>query len=292
MKIVIDAGNGMSGNILPQLLRRLPQIKASPLFFDIDMTFPNHEANPLNEETLKDLKKTVLKNKAALGVAYDGDADRVGFVDEQGQTVRADFVFAALIPALFTQYPKSKILYDLRCSKIVAEEAARLGGKSAMTHVGHAFVKKQLRQEKAIAAAELSSHFYFKDFFGVECSDLVLLYLLLEISRQNKPLSKIILPLQKYYQSGEINFEVKDKDGVISDLLKQYKKQASAFSDLDGIRMDFEAFECNSRHSHRDWWWFSIRASNTEPLLRLNAEAGNKKLLDEKVEELKKIIEK
>jgi len=282
MKIAIDAGNGMAGNILPQLLRRLPQIKAVPLFFDIDMTFPNHEANPLKEETLKDLKKSVLKNQAALGVAYDGDADRIGFVDEKGQSVRADLAFAALFPALLDQYPKSKILYDLRCSKIVPEEAARLGGKSGMTRVGHAFIKKQLQKEKAIAAAELSSHFYFKDFFDVECSDLVLLYLLLEISRQNKPLSKIIAPLQKYYQSGEINFEVKNKDGVISELLKKYKKQALSFTDLDGIRFEFK--------NGREFWWFSVRASNTEHLLRLNMEANNKQLLKEKLSEISKLI--
>lgn len=292
-RIVIDAGNGMAGGILPKILKRLPQIKTIPLFFKVDMTFPNHEANPLKEETLDALKKKVLENKADLGVAYDGDADRVGFVDEKGETVRADFVFAALAPALLAQYPKSKLLYDLRCSKIIPEEIERLGGKSAMTRVGHAFIKKQLREEKAVAAAELSSHFYFKNFFGVECADLVLLYLLSEISRQNKPLSRIVAPFKKYCQSGEINFEVKDKEKMLADLKNKYLPVASNFTHIDGIRFEFKEGcpSTNPRQSLCNWWWFSVRVSNTEPLLRLNLEASNKKLLSAKLDEVREILE-
>ncbi|MFH1193825.1 MAG: phosphomannomutase/phosphoglucomutase [bacterium] len=291
IKIVIDAGNGMAGAIVSKILTRLPQIKAEKLFFGVDMSFPNHEANPINEATLATLKKTVIKNKAALGVAYDGDADRIGFVDEKGNAVRSDFIFSAILPQILKhenmktkkhENKKTIILYDLRCSKIVPETIMSLGGKPQMTRVGHAFIKKQLRAAKAAAAAELSSHFYFKDFYGVECSDLVMLYLLLEIGETKKPLSEIVKPFARYFQSGEINFEVKDKNAKISALLKKYKKSATGFSDIDGIRMEFK--------DSADWWWLNVRPSNTEPLLRLNMEANNKQLLSEKLKELTEIL--
>lgn len=302
MKVVVDTANGMAGITVPKLLARLPQIKTTELFFDIDMSFPNHEANPLKEGTLSALKKSVLKNKATLGIAYDGDADRIGFIDEKGKAIHADFIFAAILPELFNhkniktlkhKNKKTTFLYDLRCSKIVPETIASLGGKSAMTRVGHAFIKKDMARHKAIAAAELSSHYYFKNFYGVECSDLVLLYLLTEISRQNKPLSEIIKPFQKYYQSGEINFEVRDKDKIIAELVKKYKKSASGFSEIDGVRMEFTEGSPSTSSGHQAknaWWWMSVRSSNTEPLLRLNMEASNKVILEKKLFELKKII--
>lgn len=283
MKIVIDAGNGTAGITVEKLLKRLPQIKAQKLFFDIDMSFPNHEANPMKEKTLDSLKKAVLKNHAGLGVAYDGDADRIGFIDERGNAIRADFIYAAILPGILAKFPKSAALYDLRCSKIVPEEIKRLGGKPKMTRVGHAFIKKQLRKENALAAGELSAHYYFKNFYGVDCSDLVLLYLLVEISRQNKPLGKIIKPFQKYFHSGEINFEIKNKNAVIAAILKKYKRLASDFTDIDGVRIEFS--------DRRGWWWLSVRPSNTEPLLRLNIEASNEPLLKEKMSELKQMIE-
>lgn len=284
LKIAIDTGNGMEGVIMPELLARLPQITAEKIFFEIDMSFPNHEANPLKEDTLKTLKDKVKETESHIGIAYDGDADRVGFVDEGGKMVRSDIIFAVILPMLFEKYPKSKILYDLRCSKILQEEAERLGGNSQMTRVGHAFIKAQIKKTDAAAAAELSSHFYFKEFFGVECADLMLLYLLLLISQKNKPLSKIIQPLQKYFHSGEINFEIEDKDAKIKLLKENYKKEAKNITEIDGLRMDFKEVS--------GWWWFSIRASNTEPLLRLNLEASNKGLMEIKKKEISKIIEK
>ncbi len=281
MKIVIDAGNGVAGITVKKLLKKLPQIKTEKLFFDIDMSFPNHEANPMKEENLSALKIAVKKEKAALGVAYDGDADRVGFVDENGNSVRADFIFAAILPELIKQ--KNTALYDLRSSKIVAEIIKQLGGKPRMTRVGHAFIKKDMTKYKAVAASELSAHYYFRDFFGAECSDLVMLYLLKVLS-EGKPLSQIIAPLQKYFQSGEINFEVSDKDAVMAEILKKYKPAAKNFTDIDGVRLEFQ--------DGSNWFWFSVRASNTEPLLRLNIEASNKALLEQKTAELTKIIKK
>ncbi|MFA5134036.1 MAG: phosphomannomutase/phosphoglucomutase [Patescibacteria group bacterium] len=282
LKIVIDAGNGMAGGILPKLLKKIPQIKATPLFFKVDMSFPNHEANPLKEETLEKLKETVVKTKADLGIAYDGDADRIGFVDEKGNFIRADFIFSAILPQIFKKHPKTTILYDLRSSKIIAEEVKKMGGKSKMTRVGHAFIKKELRKSDAAAAAEISSHFYFKDFYGVECSDLTMLSLLLQMSETGKNASELIKPFEKYFQSGEINFEVSDKEKILSKLLKKYKPLAKKVSVLDGIRMDFK--------DAPNFWWFNVRASNTEPLLRLNAEASNKNLLEKKLSELKTIL--
>ncbi|MBU4421369.1 phosphomannomutase/phosphoglucomutase, partial [Patescibacteria group bacterium] len=165
------------------------------------------------------------------------------------------------------------------------EEIERLGGKPLMTRVGHAFIKKQLSDSKGAGAAELSSHFYFKDFYGVECSDLMFLYLLLIVSGENKPLSQIIAPFKKYLQSGEINFQVKNKNKKIAEIKKRYEKKTKHFTDIDGIRMEFE-------EDSGLWWWFSVRASNTEPLLRLNIETNNGKLLEEKLAEVKRIIEK
>jgi phosphomannomutase len=282
MNVVFDTGNGTAGITVSKILTRLPQIKTKKLFFDIDMSFPNHEANPIKEENILALRKEVLKNKASLGVAYDGDADRIVFLDEKGNQIGADMIYAAILPVLMKKNPKSAVLYDLRCSKIIPETISALGGKPRMTRVGHAFIKKDLAKYKALGAAELSAHYYFRDFYGVDCSDLVLLYFLSEISRQNKPASQIIAPFQRYFQSGEINFEVRDKDAILATILKKYKKSASAFTDIDGIRLEFKI--------NGGFWWFSIRASNTEPLLRLNAEASNKRLLEEKTDELRLII--
>jgi phosphomannomutase len=238
----------------------------------------------MKEENLTALQAAVKKEKAALGVAYDGDADRVGFVDENGNPVRADFVFAAILPELLARHPGAAALYDLRSSKIVPEIIKNLGSKPKMTRVGHAFIKKDMAKFKASAASELSAHYYFKDFFGAECSDLVMLYMLKILSDSGQTLSQIIAPLQKYFQSGEINFEVRDKEAAISRILKKYRGDAKNFTDMDGVRLEFSSGD--------DWWWFSVRASNTEPLLRLNVEARNSKLLAQKTTELTKIIKK
>jgi len=284
LKIVIDTGNGMEGTVLPDLLKNLLQLDVTKLFFDVDMSFPNHEANPLKEETLESLKKEVVRQNANLGVAYDGDADRIGFVDEKGETVRADYILTLLLENLYKKYPGSITLYDLRCSKIVPETIKKLEGTPKMTRVGHAFIKKNLREYNAIAAGELSSHFYFKDFYGVECGELVMLYILQLLSEKKAPFSQIVSPFKKYYQSGEINFEVEDKESKIKELKEKYSDNATDISELDGIRIEF--------NNEDEFWWFNVRASNTEPLLRLNLEASNEKLLQEKLEELSSFIKK
>ncbi|MFA6272645.1 MAG: phosphomannomutase/phosphoglucomutase [Patescibacteria group bacterium] len=283
VKIVIDAGNGTAGITAEKLLAKLPQLKSKNIFFEIDMSFPNHEANPIKPENMTALRAEVISAQADFGAAYDGDADRIGFVDEKGQQVGADLIYAAILPQIISRKTKSTALYDLRCSKIVPETITALGGTPRMTRVGHAFIKKDIAKYHAVAAAELSAHYYFQKFYGADCADLTLLYLLAEINRQKKPLSQIIAPFKKYFQSGEINFEVKNKDAAIAAILKKYKKSATKFTDIDGIRLEFK--------DGADFWWLSVRASNTEPLLRLNMEASNQKLLNEKLQELQKMLE-
>jgi phosphomannomutase len=276
--IVIDAGNGMAGHVLPRVLKSYPAIKAESLYFDLDGSFPNHEANPIKVETLKDLQDKVRRSGAAFGVAYDGDADRVGIVDENGAVVEAHYVLALLAREFLRQRPGSTVLYDVRSSRVVAETIEEAGGRPLMTRVGHAFIKKTLRETGAVMAGEYSSHFYFKDFYGVECSDLVLLLIAKILTAEKKPLSALIAPFRRYAHSGEINFQVEDKAGVIRSVEESFVKTANSVWREDGIRLDF------------DDWWFSLRSSNTEPLLRLVVEGRTPDLMQEKRQELEQLI--
>ena len=279
LKVVIDTANAVGAIPLPEFFKTIP-CKIIPLYFDLDGSFPNHEANPLKEETLVDLKKKVLEEGADIGVAIDGDADRIGFVDEKGQTVRADLVLTLIAKKLLEEKPSELILYDVRSSRIVKEEVERAGGRAEMCRVGHALIKKQMWDNGALLGGEFSSHFYYRDFYNVESGDLTMLKLLEIISLSGKSFSEIVAPLLKYYHSGEINFEVSDKAGKMKELEEKYGATASEISHLDGIRLDFPD------------WWFNVRSSNTEPLLRLNLEAKTKELMEEKKKELIEIIGK
>jgi len=277
LKIVVDTANGMGGLTMPKVFERL-NCELAPLYFDLDGTFPNHEANPLKEKNLADLKKKVLEIKADLGVSIDGDADRIGFVDEKGETIPGDFMTALIAKELLKKNPGEIVLYDLRSSNIVPEIIKENGGKPKMSVVGHALIKKMMKETKSLFAGELSSHFYYRNFYDVESSDLTLLLVLSLLSRENKKMSEIIQPMKKYFQSGEINSEVEDKERVMKKLEEIYKDKAKNISHIDGIRIDL------------DGWWFNVRPSNTEPLLRLNLEAENKKLMEENRDEVLKII--
>lgn len=266
LAIVIDAGNGMAGAVLPELCARLHHT-VTPLFWELDGTFPNHEANPLKEETLEVLKQTVLKRRAALGVAYDGDADRVGFVDETGQVVPADLLAALLVPELLRRHPTSAVVMDVRCSRVFDEEIRAASGRSVLSRVGHAFMKRVLKEEQACFGAELSAHYYFSDFYGVECSDLVLLLLIDVLTRTQKPLSELIKPLRRYSQSGELNFRVSDTGVAMQAVREHFASQVEKIIEIDGLRME-----------HTDWW-ISVRSSNTEPLLRLNVEGQTEAIM-------------
>ena len=274
MTVVIDAGNGMGGKDMGLVLGELP-LKAVKMFFKPDGSFPNHEANPLKEENLLDLKERVIRENADFGIALDGDADRVFFIDENGETVASDFITCLIAKDFLKNNPKEKFLYDLRSSWIVKEEVERLGGKAIMSRVGHSFIKEQMRKEKAIFAGELSGHFYFRDNFYTDSAVIAALKMIQLISEKDMKLSELVKPLNKYFASGEINSEVEDKEGKMKELASKYKGKISW---LDGVRIDF------------DDWWFNVRASNTEPLLRLNLEAKTKDLMVEKRDEVLGVI--
>lgn len=277
LKVVLDAGNGMGKVTFVKLLEQLP-VTVDYLYLEPDGTFPNHEANPLKVETLEALQKRVVETGADFGFALDGDADRVGLVDEKGQVVDASFVGALVGLEVLRSNPDSKLYYDLRSSMIVPEVWQAAGGTVEMCEVGHALIKKKLKDKGGIFASELSLHLYFHDMYDVESTDLSLLLIMQMLSRENKPLSELVAPLKKYSHSGEINFEIHDKDRVLKILEEKYAASAAEVSRLDGLWMRF------------DWGWFSVRASNTEPVLRLNTEARGKDMLSLKLEELKKII--
>lgn len=274
-KVVIDAGNGMGGRDIELVIDELP-LKVTKMYFEPDGSFPNHEANPLKEENLADLKKRVLKEKADFGIALDGDADRVFFIDETGETVASDMITCLIAEEILGKNPGEPVLYDLRSSWIVKEIIEKNKGKAHMCRVGHAFIKEHMRKEKAIFAGELSGHFYFRDNFYTDSGVIAALKVIQIISEKGKKLSELVNPLRKYFASGEINSEVQDKEGKMKELAEKYKD--GKISWLDGVRIDFKE------------WWFNVRASNTEPLLRLNLEAKTKEMMEKKRDEVLRLI--
>lgn len=277
-KLAVDNGNGMGGVILPRLLKLIPGWHSS-LYMEPDGTFPNHEANPLKEETLSELKKLIKEKKSDLGVAFDGDADRIGFVDENGLVVPGDLLIAVLAPRILEEHPGVPILYDVRSSWAVKEAITEAGGKPLMCPVGHALVKKMLRETDAAFGGEVSMHYYYKDFYnGMESSDLTLLILLGILTDEKKTLSELLAPHKKYFHSGEINFTVSDPSASIAAVEKKYGQRVKEIIRIDGVRMEF------------DDWWFSVRASNTEPLLRLNLEAKREQKMLEMKEEISALL--
>jgi phosphomannomutase len=275
LSVVIDAGNGMAGKMLPTILAELP-IRVTDLYFKLDGTFPNHEPNPLKAENLRDLQKTVLEKGADLGVAFDGDADRVVFVDEEGQAVSGDLVTALLAGHLLQMHQKSSVVYDLRSSRVVQEEIRKYGGTPVRERVGHSFMKGTMRQRNAVLGGELSGHFYWRENFYADSGVITMINVLNILSRERRHMSELLKPLKRYSKIEETNFEVEDKAGKIAEL-------AAAFKDgrqdtLDGLSVDY------------DDWWFNVRPSNTEPVLRLNLEAKTPALMEEKKAAVSKII--
>lgn len=283
--VAIDAGNGMNGYILPEFVKHLPSLTIHPLYWDLDGSFPNHEANPLNLETLNAVQNLVKEKKCAFGVAFDGDGDRIGFIDEEGTPIPGDILTALFGQELLRERGSGRVLYDLRSSWSVPETIEKGGGEAGMCRVGHAHIKRQMRAEQAIFAGELSMHFYFADLWFAESSDYALLLMLKLLAREQKPLSQLWKPLQKYFHSGEINFHVKDQKTILKSLEDYYAKQATGISTLDGLRYEFR----DGKNPTQDWW-FSVRASNTEPVLRLNLEAKNIEQMEKRKQEVTKII--
>jgi len=261
LKVAIDCGNGMSGRALVPLLERL-SLEVERLYFEPDGSFPNHEADPLKRENLEDLVQAVRRTGADFGVAFDGDGDRACFVDEQGEPISSDLITALLARYQLMRSPRGRVLYDLRSSRVVPEEISKAGGRAEMCRVGHSFVKAQMRESGAIFAGELSGHFYFRfsDKLIADDGTAAFVAMLDVLADRDQPLSAIVAPLRRYAASGEINRRVDDVSHVLKTIESEYAEGAEV-SNLDGLLVRYPE------------WWFNLRPSNTEPVLRLNLEA-------------------
>jgi phosphomannomutase len=279
-KVVIDCANTMGILELPFYKKYLADnFEVIELYCDMDSAYVgSHEANPLKTETLEELQKKVIAESADLGMSYDGDADRIGFVDEEGGIIPMDLV-TGLIGKVLLEKEENKgaiILYDLRSSRAVKEVIEESGGVAHECRVGHAFIKQQMVEEGALFAGELSGHYYFQANKNGEVSTLAALTLLNLMAETDLPISELVQDLRRYFHSGEINSEVEDKDAVIKAIKDKYSD--GEFGELDGIKIDYAD------------WWLNVRASNTEPVLRLNVEAKTKEMMEEKRDELLAII--
>jgi phosphomannomutase len=265
MKVVIDAGNGMAGKTLGPILKELP-CEFVRLYFELDGTFPHHGSNVLIVENLRDLRRAVVGERAALGVAFDGDADRVAFIDEKGDVIANDLVGALMARQVLSEEPGAVVLYDPRSSWAVREEIAAAGGIPRVERVGHSYMKATMRRLKAPFGLELSGHFYFRDNFCADSGAIAMIALLNLLSKERKPLSEFIHPLKRYASTGEVNFVVEDKDGKIEEISRKFADGRQ--SRVDGITVEY------------DDWWFNVRKSNTEPLLRLTLEGKTRERME------------
>jgi len=272
VRLAIDMANGM-GIVESKVLEGILEI--DPLFDTLDGTFPNHEANPLIEETYADLQAKVRAGRYDFGVAFDGDADRAGFVDEKGEIIPMDMI-TALIARDVLSHEKGVIFYDLRSSWSVKEVIAEAGGTPMMCRVGHAFIKQQMRDAGALFAGELSGHYYFRDNYYTESSALAVIRVANIVSAAGRPLSELIKPIRRYFASGEINSEVRNPAAALTRIRDRYR-DGHRF-DLDGISVEYAD------------WWFNVRTSNTEPLVRLNVEAKTIQQMQQKRDELLAVI--
>jgi len=261
LKIVIDAGNGMAGFTAPAIFGRLGA-EIIPLYFELDGNFPNHEANPIDPANLRDLQKSVLENKADIGLAFDGDADRCFLVDEKGETVDPSLLTALIASRELAKHPGATIIHSLISSRTVVEVINELGGVPVRSRVGHSYIKALMAETGAIFGGEHSGHFYFKDFWRADSGALAALHALAALGESEQTISQLLAPFKRYVASGEVNSRVADAAVVI----KAIKEKYSALS-------EFKIDELDGLTASTSTWWFNVRASNTEPLLRLNVEA-------------------
>jgi phosphomannomutase len=278
LKIVIDASNGMAGTMIPKIfgkggvLGEVPGLKIVELNFENTKGVFAHEPNPLVAANLAQVKAAVVAEKADLGFCYDGDADRCMVIDDKGHEVGCDILTALMAKHFLAKVKGGTIVYDLRSSKVVAEEAEKAGGKSVRGRVGHVFLKQAMADNGGVFGGELSGHFYFKDNFNADSGAIAMCTVLSIVAKSGKKLSTLLAPLQRYKQSGEINFNIEDKDGAMRALKEKFEgKPGCTIDELDGVTID--CFQ-------KEGWWANIRKSNTEPLLRLNCEAENAKTLE------------
>jgi phosphomannomutase len=273
-KVAIDASNGMAGKMVPLVFGDVP-LQTIDLNFEHNGTF-KHDPDPLKGDSLTQLQATVKRQKCDFGLCFDGDADRMMMVDERGETIPCDLMTALLVPYFLASRPKSTIIYDLRSSRVVMEEIIKYGGTPRRERVGHAFMKKTMRDTHAVFGGEVSGHFYYADNFCADSALITMVHILNVVSERAAPVSELVAPLRRYANSGEINFHVEEKEAKMDELVRRY---ADGQADrLDGVTIGYKD------------WWFNCRPSNTEPLLRLNVEAKTPELLQAKLAELEAAI--
>jgi len=264
-KVAIDAGNGMAGETVPHVFKHLP-CEVVPLYLELDGTFPNHPASPIEPENMIDLQAAVRKSNCDLGVAFDGDADRMFIVDEKGDLIDGSTVTALVALNTLKKHPGAKILYNLICSRSVPELVERAGGIPIRSTVGHSIIKATMREQDIVFGGEHSGHFYFKDNWYADSGMIALMQCLELFSEANKPVSEVIAPIDTRFRSGEINSQVKDAAAKLDELQNHYKE--AQIDHLDGVTISYPH------------WWMNVRPSNTEPLLRLNVEGDTKELME------------
>ncbi|HZU76184.1 MAG TPA: phosphomannomutase/phosphoglucomutase [Dehalococcoidia bacterium] len=277
LKIAVDAGNGMAGLVIPRVFERLP-CQLVPLYFELDGTFPNHPASPIEPENTEELRRVVVEQRCDMGVAFDGDADRMFIVSDTGELLGGDMVTALVSESLLRKHPGATILYNLINSRSVPEVIERNGGRAIRTRVGHSFIKAQMREYNAIFGGEHSGHFYFRDNWYADSGLIAFLIVLEMVSESGKTVSELLAPIDTRFRSGEINTEVTDQKAKMAEIEQRYRRQGAAVDELDGITISFPT------------WWANIRPSNTEPLLRLNVEADSRAELEQKRDELLALI--
>jgi phosphomannomutase len=276
-KIAVDAGNGMAGMMAPKVFAKLP-CELVPLYFELDGTFPNHPASPIEPENTRELRRVVPAEGCDMGVAFDGDADRMFLIDERGQLLGGDMVTALVAQSLLRSHPGATILYNLICSRSVPELIERDGGRAVRTRVGHSFIKAQMREENAIFGGEHSGHFYFRDNWYADSGMIAFLITLELVSLSGKRVSELVAAIDTRFRSGEVNSETQDQKGRMAAIEAAYAAKGATIDHLDGATIGFPT------------WWANIRPSNTEPLLRLNVEADTKAEMEQRRDELLALI--
>lgn len=290
IKVVVDASNGMAGTMVPRVFGKngssVPGLTIVELNFDNSKGEFVHEPNPLVAANLRQLQEAVVKEKADLGICFDGDADRCVVVDEKGKVVGCDHLTAVLAKHFLAEAPGAAVVYDLRSTKAVEEEIRSAGGRPLRGRVGHVFMKALLAENKGVFGGELSGHFYFRDNFNADSGAIAMATVLSVLAKGTKKMSELVKPVARYAQSGEINFEIEDKDGALAKLKQTYGPGTASngsVDELDGVTID-----CFSNKG----WWCNVRKSNTEPLLRLNAEAKSATTLERIIGELSPLLGK
>ncbi|MEU7768018.1 phosphomannomutase/phosphoglucomutase [Nocardia sp. NPDC049190] len=279
LTIAVDAGNGMGGHTVPAVLGALPQVTIVPLYFELDGSFPNHEANPLDPANLVDLQKLVRSSGADIGLAFDGDADRCFVVDENGDPVSPSVITALVAERELATEPGAVIIHNLITSRAVPELVHELGGTPVRTRVGHSFIKQQMAATGAVFGGEHSAHYYFRDFWGADSGMLAALHVLAALGEKDRPISELMASYATYAASGEINSTVRDAQERTMAVVDAFADRAHAVDRLDGVTVQLV-----------DNAWFNLRASNTEPLLRLNVEARSAEEVDALVTEILSIV--